>query len=388
MRRFLLIAAAMAAIGSLDVVGAEQGHKAGTGNPADRAKPWLGVHVIAWGLAGGAEGLVPLKEAVEKVLAPAGVNVLVLEIGYNYEYKSHPELIQTKFLTKADVRDFVGFCRARGIRVIPQFNCLGHQGWRNTLYSLLTQYREFEEPPEDTPSGKRYFYKRSWCPLHPQINKIVFALMDELIDAFEADAFHVGMDEVMVIASSRCERCKDKSPAEVFAKAVNDYHEHLVDKKKLTMLMWGDRMVNGELLYGPSYAAYGRCAGNTKHGIAPAVDLIPKDIIICDWHYAKLPDYPSVRYFQEKGFRVWPASHANAAGTKALIACARRNADDRMLGHLCTSWVLEPGGYARALLGQSDPLLVSRRAIRSAEAFHAAMEEYPKDVTSAAASRP
>ena len=47
---------------------------------------------------------------------------------------------------------------------------------------------------------------------------------------------------------------------------------------------------------------------SSKNGTASAVDSIPKDIIICDWHYEKRADYPSLRYFQDKGFRVWPAS--------------------------------------------------------------------------------
>lgn len=335
--------------------------------PPTGTRPWRGVHVMAWGLAGGPEGLPPLKEAVAKVLAPAGVNVIVLEVGYNFAYKSHPELIQTKFITKADVQDLVRFCRARGIRVIPQFNCLGHQSWRHTLYPLLTQYRELEEPPDDTPE-KRWTELRSWCPLHPQVNPIVFALMDELLDAFEADAFHVGMDEVLVIASKKCPRCRDKTPAEVFAKAVNDYHRHLVGEKKVTMLMWGDRLIDGNVMTYGGWAA-------SHNGTAPAVDLIPKDIIICDWHYDKREDYPSVRYFQEKGFRVWPAGWNNVEATRALIACARRHATDRMLGYLATTWVLEPGGFARALLGQRDPALVSSRATGAAAAFLAAMEE-------------
>ena len=120
---------------------------------ASRPETWRGVHVMAWGLAGGPEGLAPLKEAVDKVLAPLGVNVIVLEVGYNYEFKSHPELRQTKFITKADAQDLARFCRAHGIRVIPQFNCLGHQSWRNTLYPLLTQYRELEETPDDAPAN-------------------------------------------------------------------------------------------------------------------------------------------------------------------------------------------------------------------------------------------
>lgn len=332
-----------------------------------RAQPWRGVHVMAWGLAGGPEGLAPLKEAVAKVLAPSGVNVIVMEVGYNYEFKSHPELRQTKFITKAQAQDLAHFCRERGIRIIPQLNCLGHQSWRNTLYPLLTQYRELEEPPDDMP-GKRWTELRSWCPLHPDVNPIVFALMDELIDAFEADAFHVGMDEVLVIASRKCPRCKDKTPAEVFAAAVNAYHRHLVGEKKVTMLMWGDRLIDGKVMKHGGWAA-------SHNGTAPAIDLIPKDIILCDWHYEKRADYPSIRYFQEKGFRVWPAGWDNVDATKALIACARRNATDRMLGHLSTTWVLEPGGFARALLGQRDPEMVSQRATQAASACRAAMEE-------------
>jgi hypothetical protein len=192
--------------------------------------------------------------------------------------------------------------------------------------------------------------------------------MDELIDAFEADAFHVGMDEVLVIASKKCERCKDKTPAEVFAQAVNDYHRHLVGEKKVTMLMWGDRLIDAGVM------AYGGWSAS-KNGTAPAIDLIPKDIIICDWHYDKRTDYPSVRTFLDKGFRVWPAGWDNADATRSLIARARRQASDRMLGHLSTTWVLEPGGFARALLGERASPLVSPRALQAAAACRAAMEE-------------
>ena len=37
--------------------------------------------------------------------------------------------------------------------------------------------------------------------MNPKTNEIVFALIDELIDAFQAKAFHVGMDEVFLFAS-------------------------------------------------------------------------------------------------------------------------------------------------------------------------------------------
>lgn len=340
---------------------------------AEPVASWRGVHVMAWGLAGGPEGLGPLKEAIEKVLAPLGVNVIVLEVGYNFDYKSHPELRQTKYITKADVQDLVRVCRQHGIRLIPQFNCLGHQSWRNTLYPLLTQYRELEEPPDVEP-GKRWTALRSWCPSHPDVNPIVFALIDELIDAFQADAFHVGMDEVLVVGSKQCPRCKDKTPAEAFAQAVNDYHRHLVQEKKLSMLMWGDRLIDARTMPHDGWSS-------SNNGTAPAIDLVPKDIIICDWHYDKRDDYPSVRYFLDKGFRVWPASWNNVEAARALVANSREHATDRMLGHLSTTWVLEPGGFARACLGQTDPDRVTARAIQSAAAFRAAMDEMARPAT-------
>ncbi len=337
-----------------------------SGGAAKKDHPWRGVHVMAWGLAGGPDGLAPLKEAIVKVMAPSGINVIVLEVGYNYDFKSHPELSQTKFITRADAQDLAKLCRAHGIRLIPQLNCLGHQSWRHTLYPLLTQYRELEEPPDDTPA-KPWTQLRSWCPLHPKVNPIVFALMDELIDGFGADAFHVGMDEILVIASRKCPRCRDKTPAEVLAKAINDYHQHLVGQKKVEMLMWGDRLIDGNVMKYDGWSA-------SKNGTAGAIDRIPKDIIICDWHYEKRSDYPSVRYFQDKGFRVWPTGWNSVEATRALIDCSRRNATDRMLGHLCSTWVLEPGGFARALLGQHEPPLVTERALQAAATFRAAVE--------------
>ena len=52
---------------------------------------------------------------------------------------------------------------------------------------------------------------------------------------------------------------------------------------------------------------------------AAAIDAIPKDIIICDWHYSEQPAYPSIDLFLEKGFRVWPASWKNRQTGLAMV---------------------------------------------------------------------
>ncbi len=332
-----------------------------TSKPAEpKRTPWRGVHMFSPSPG----GLPVFKRAVAEVLAPLGVNVLVVEVNYKFDFQSHPELRAPGAISKVHARELTDVCRAHGIRLIPQFNCLGHQSWSTSTLPLLTRYPELDETP-NVPKDNKGIYCRSWCPLHPRVNPIVFALIDELIDAFGSDAFHVGMDEVFLIASSQCPRCCGKDPAELFAKAVNDLHAHVVGRRKQTMLMWGDRLIDGKVM---KYGAWEA----SLNGTAAAVDQIPKDIIICDWHYGLRKDYPSVRYFQQKGFRVWPSSWRPEPGAVALLECARRDATDRMIGHLCTTWV-GATPIARALLSPPDKSKGSTQVAQAAAALRACM---------------
>ena len=66
--------------------------------------------------------------------------------------------------------------------------------------------------------------------------------------------------------------------------------------------------------------------------------MVPKDIVICDWHYEEWDDFHSVRFFLEKGFRVWPAGWNRQKSVQRLIEVARREATPRMLGYMATTW--------------------------------------------------
>ena len=291
----------------------------------NQSHPWRGVHILMTTQ----DKTEQLTEVVAK-LAEVGINVIVAEINYGYEYQSHPELRAPNPSKKEQIGKLAAECKKHHIRLIPQFQCLGHQSWKEHTFPLLAKYPQFDETPGQYPNNKE-IYCRSWCPLHPQVNQIVFGLMDELIDAFEADAFHVGMDEVFIIGDVNCPRCKGKDKAKLFAQAVNDYYEHLVKKHKLEMLMWGDRLIDaGKINYGKWEAS--------ANSTAAAIDLVPKDIIICDWHYESRESYESIPLFLEKGFRVWPASWRKVEATKALIKYSRGPNNPGMLGHLNTTW--------------------------------------------------
>jgi hypothetical protein len=308
---------------------------------------WLGLHVLL-------ESRAAAEELINEIpgLAQVGVNLLIAEVNYNYEYTSHPELRSDDPIPRATVKQLLALCRSHNIRLIPEFECLGHQSWAKKTFPLLTHYPEFDETPGQYPENKD-IYCRSWCPLHPEINPIVFALFDELIEAFEADAFHIGMDEVFLIASEFCPLCRGRDPAELYAKAVNDYYGHLVKERGLEMLMWGDRLLDG------AATGYGEWEASMNKTY-PAVDLIPKDIIICDWHYTKRKSYPSIPLFLNKGFRVLPTGWREVKAAKALIDYSLAFPSERLLGHLSTIWKAPKTGETV----KWPPLLAASKKLR------------------------
>jgi hypothetical protein len=233
-------------------------------------------------------------------LAPRKINTLILRIDFNYQFESHPELRDSTALSKADVKKLVDVCRKNKIRVIPQINLLGHQSWASKINNLLRVYPEFDETPQVKIPAKYVWpnadglYCKSYCPLHPKVHQIVFALADEICDAFESEAFHAGMDEVFYIGEDKCPRCSGKDKAELFAGEVNLIRNHLALKNR-KLWIWGDRLIDGKTTGMGMWEA----SMNNTHR---AIDLIYKDIMICDWHYER-PDQTAI-YFATKGFEV------------------------------------------------------------------------------------
>ena len=299
--------------------------------PADRsenaAAPWVALHLL------GFQNDADLQEVESQLpdLAARGVNVLVLEVDYAFEFSSHPELrIAEKVMTRAGARRFVAACRKRGIRVIPQFQSFGHQSWARDTWPLLTKYPELDLTPGAFPQNEG-IYCREWDPMNPRVYQIVYALVDEIVDAFDADAVHVGMDEVFLIGHDASPSTKGKDTAEVFAKAVNDLYAHVVKKRGLRMIMWGDRLIDAERYdYGEWEAS--------KNNTWPAIYMIPKDIVIADWHYEPRDSYPSLPLFLDKGFRVLPTSWKDVAASRKYIDYTVGLEHPRMLGHLFSMW--------------------------------------------------
>ena len=295
--------------------------------PAKAGPPWVALHLLGYQT----DAYLASLESQLPDLAARGVNVLVLEVDYGFAFRSHPELwLADTVITRAGARRFAASCRKHGIRVIPEFQSLGHQSWAKDTWPLLAKYPELDLTPGAFP-GNEGLYCREWDPLNPRVGAIASALIDEIVDAFDADTVHVGMDEVFLIGNDASPSTKGKDPAEVFAKAVNDLYAHIVKKRGLQMMMWGDRLIDaGRYDYGEWESS--------RNQTWPAIYMIPRDIIIADWHYEKRDSYPSLGLFLDKGFRVLPTSFKDVEASRALIEYGRGLNRPGLLGHLFTSW--------------------------------------------------
>ncbi len=237
---------------------------------------------------------------MQEVLAPANINTLVLRVDYNYAYESHPELREEAPLSKAQVSAMVSAARDLHMEIVPQINLLGHQSWASTSSKLLEVYPQFDETPEIAlPAEYKWpnddgLYCKSYCPLHPEVHDVVFALVDEIMEVFEARQFHAGMDEVFYIAHEQCPRCHGRDPAVLFAEEVRRIRNHLHARGQ-RLWIWGDRLIDGKTT---GIGMWEASMNNTHQ----AIDMIPRDVVICDWHYERAE--PTAAYFAVKGFDV------------------------------------------------------------------------------------
>jgi len=310
---------------------------AGLQTPLDTILPIRGFCIAAPRTSGLSEFI----KFIDEELAPAKVNTLILRVDFNYQYERHPELRDSSALSKSDVKKLVAACKRNNIRIIPQVNLLGHQSWAGTIGNLLRVYPEFNETPLvkmpekyvwPNPDG---LYCLSYCPLHPAVHDIVFDLIDEICDVFETDAFHAGMDEVFYIGEKQCPRCAGRDPSELFAGEVRTLRDHLLLKGR-KLWIWGDRLIDGRTTgLGEWEASY----NNTWR----AVDMIPKDVVICDWHYER-PDKTPV-YFAMKGLGVvtcpWRMPDNAVLQVQDMVNFRNQSTPemkDRFLGMVQTVW--------------------------------------------------
>lgn len=305
--------------------------------------PVRGLHLMA-----PIPGDVPLLvRFIREAMPKEGANTLVLEVNFRFRYTKRPEVVDSNALTRADAQAIAAAGRAAGVRIISQISLLGHQSWAKTTFGLLRSHPEFDETPRKY-VGNEGIYCRSYCPLHPEVHAVVFDLIDELTDAFGADTFHAGMDEVFLLADEDCPRCRGRLTSDLFAGEVIAIRDHLA-KSGRKLWIWSDRLLDGAASGAGKWEA-------SFNGTWPALQRIPRDVVMCDWHYEKA--VPGAAWFAMHGFEViscpWRRPEVALAQIEAMRLTrfsANAAVAGRMLGLMQTSWG-DSGEFIRSYFGE------------------------------------
>ncbi|KAG5681027.1 hypothetical protein PVAND_010493 [Polypedilum vanderplanki] len=122
------------------------------------------------------------------------------------EIKSRPELTRLgayspdKVYTTSDIRDIVEFAKARGVRVIPEFDAPAHvgEGWQESQLTMC--YKD---------SSQTVGWRGHFDPTKDELYNILEDIYKEIVESFKPIVMHMGGDEVAIDCWNTSQMIKD-----------------------------------------------------------------------------------------------------------------------------------------------------------------------------------
>ena len=260
------------------------------------------------------------------VCSKAGINTIFIELEKALKYEGFPKISAPWAISKQTIRQVLDHIKKRKMKAIPVVPSFSHCNY------ILKHYPEFSE------TGSTDIY----CPSNKHVYNLIFSIFDEIIELFESDYFHIGHDEAISSYNFynrksifNCPVCQNKKAHELFARDIISLYTYLKAKNIKTM-MWADMLLDPSEFKGKCFDSFG-CYGGKPDNLHKALELLPKDLILCDWHYEAALEYPTVQYLQGKGFNVIGASKF-PVNTCLFAGYANANKSDNFLGMMSTSW--------------------------------------------------
>ena len=270
------------------------------------------------------------------------------------------------YYTKAELRELVRYCEARGIEIVPEIDMPGH------ALSMIAAYPElacFPEPVEvATHFGVTDFSKKLFCAGSEKTFDFLFALLDEVLEIFPFSHIHIGGDEAVKSEWKRCERCqqvmreqglKDERDLQgYFLNRVIDFLESRGRKS----VVWNDGLCDSLdpralvqhwtpwYLEGPGRTIRAINAGRTAI-------LSPFMHLYYDYPYALTPLKKTYRY-RPTMLGVRKASETNILGLEAAIWTEWIDMEDKLFFNMLprlaataeTGWSRRGGAYKTFLM--------------------------------------
>ena len=281
-------------------------------------------------------------------------NHVILESWGVFRSEKHPWYgYADGWLTVSECRRLADLARDLGVTVIPFFNVFGHaraargKAGRHAALDVSPEYQPLFEPRAGF----------NWCLSNPEARRVIREIVTELHEAFgKPPYFHLGCDEA---DPPTCAACCGADYGKLLASHVLDLASHVRSLGARPMI-WHDKLI---LSGDPRWKGF---EANGSPATVALLDVLPKDVIICDWCYYPPPkdgrSFPSVSpervgrdwHNLEPLCRIQRVAHIHACGGVCLERKGRGCREGRGEGiqfgaARCVRYALASGrlGYAR-----------------------------------------
>jgi hexosaminidase len=215
-----------------------------------------------------------LKAFVEK-LHTSGINTLIMEYEATYPFEQHPLIPNRYAYTKAEITDFIAFCKKWKIDVIPLQQSFGH-------VEYILRHQRYAALREDNKALSQV------CPLKTTEDSLLFTeLYAELAATHPSPYIHIGCDETYLLG--HCERCRKKVQEQGISKLYIDYVSmlcNIVLKLGKKPILWADIALK----------------------YPEAIQSLPKGTIFVDWNYGWSMDrFGDHQKLLASGYEIWGA---------------------------------------------------------------------------------
>ncbi len=243
-------------------------------------------------------------------------NKIILEISNQIDLQFFNRIeVTKKKLNRKDFLKFIDYTIKSGFDIIPEIKLLTKQ-----KKTFSNKYPEL------------LFNDQTYDPRNSKVYEKIFQLIDEVITLIPCNSIHIGHDEVYGFGEKEAEKKIKILPASLFAEDVNILFQYLKSKNKKT-LIWGDMIW--------SRKEFPNERGNklSLENYENVVNLIPREIIICDWHYkSKFSEFPTFKKFDDLGFEVWGATWDDLLVMSNFTAYAKKQKLKKEFGMIATTW--------------------------------------------------
>jgi len=287
--------------------------------------PWRLVHFVLRGI--------PRERAdrLVELAAHHGFNGVIVLVSDGVSLRSAPWTPGRGAWSPEEFHAWAEGARQRGLVVIPEFKFLTHQ----------EKFFQRNRP--------QWMYNElTWDPRRPEVYEAACAVLDEVLPLLQPPAVHIGHDELAGynIAAEKRLRARGASPlpAELFLEDVRRLHRELKARGVETW-MWADMLLSPSEF--PTMFPRTLHGGNLPGYGAPLRRQLPRDIVLCTWHYHdQQPEFPVFDVLRGEGFCVLGATWQHETTIRNM---SRAAATSGISGMIATTWFLMQRGEMDAI---------------------------------------